>query len=318
MTESNRAQTIITVDPLFKNLLIMAKNVAASKATVLITGESGTGKELVARYIHGNSPRAHKRMVSINCAAVPEGLLESELFGHEKGAFTGAIERKIGKFELANESTLLLDELGELPFHLQAKLLRALQEGEVERVGGGRPIKVNVRVVATTNRDLKEMIRENKFREDLYYRLNVIPVTIPPLRERPGDLELLTKHFIDIAVQQNGVTQKTLGPQAFQKLKKWTWPGNVRELQNVLERAVLTSEYSNIGEADIHIPEVEETNILRGLAPGMTVSEVERMLILKTLDFTDQNRTHAARMLGISIRTLRNKINEYRSGGFLE
>lgn len=312
------SQTIITVDPHFKNLLIMAKNVAASKATVLITGESGTGKELVSKYIHSHSPRASRRMVSINCAAVPDGLLESELFGHEKGAFTGAIERKIGKFELAHESTLLLDELSELPLHLQAKLLRALQEGEIERLGGERPININVRVVATTNRDLKEMIRKGEFREDLFYRLNVIPLTIPPLRERPRDLDCLSRYFVDAACAANGLIRKRLSPAAFQKLRQWTWPGNVRELQNVIERSVLTTESEIIDESNVQLPEVDSDHRHMGLTPGMTVSEAEKLLILKTLDFTSQNRTHAARMLGISIRTLRNKINEYRAEGSFE
>lgn len=320
MTQFNeqKSASIITVDPLFKNLLIMANNVAASKATVLVTGESGTGKELVAQYIHNNSPRNQKKMVTINCAAIPEGLIESELFGHEKGAFTGAVEKKVGRFELANQSTLLLDELGELPLHLQAKLLRALQEGEFERVGGTQPIKVNVRVIATTHRDLKEMIRKGEFREDLYYRLNVIPMHIPPLRERPGDIEHLSRFIVDAAVAQNGKEKKALTPLAIGKLKRWTWPGNVRELQNILQRAVLTSGEGLIQDFDISIPEIEEAPKRNGLTPGMTVSEAERLLIIKTLEFTDQNRTHAARMLGISIRTLRNKINEYKVEGQFE
>ncbi|NJL23740.1 MAG: sigma-54-dependent Fis family transcriptional regulator [Calothrix sp. SM1_5_4] len=217
----------------------VAESVATSRASVLITGESGTGKELLARFIHAKSPRSLKRFVALNCAAVPEGLLESELFGFERGAFTGADQRKIGKFEQANESTFLLDEISEMPLLLQAKLLRVLQEGEVERLGGQGPVKVNVRIVATTNRALEQMVKSGEFREDLYYRLNVIPLQVPPLRARPLDIEILSRHFVEMSCADNGVPLKRLADDALLKLKSYGWPGNVRELQNVIERSIL-------------------------------------------------------------------------------
>lgn len=292
----------------------MAESVAVSRASVLITGESGTGKELLARFIHAKSPRAVKRFVALNCAAVPEGLLESELFGFEKGAFTGADQRKLGKFEQAHESTFLLDEISEMPLLLQAKLLRVLQEGEVERLGGQVPQKVNVRIIATTNRSLEAMVKSGEFREDLYYRLNVIPLQIPPLRVRPLDIENLSAHFVATSCAENGMPGKVLSEQAKQKLKNYRWPGNVRELQNVIERSILLSQVQEIGEEHILLPEASEQEPMHSFSPGMTVGEVERLLILKTLEFTSQNRTKAAEMLGISIRTLRNKLNEYKGG----
>jgi transcriptional regulator with PAS, ATPase and Fis domain len=297
-----------------RKILETADSVAASRATILITGESGTGKEMLARYIHSKSPRAQRRLVAINCAAVPEGLLESELFGFERGAFTGADQRKLGKFEQANDSTFLLDEISEMTLPLQAKLLRVLQESEVERLGGTAPIRVNVRVIATTNRGLEKMVKANQFREDLYYRLNVIPLHVPPLRARPFDLEVLAKHFVETSSRENQLVPKLLSEGALERLRKYSWPGNVRELQNVIERTVLLSGHSQHIEADqIQLNETEtQMNSTEALNPGMTVGEAERLLIMKTLDFTDQNRTRAAEMLGISIRTLRNKLNEYR------
>jgi two-component system response regulator FlrC len=289
----------------------IAENVATSRAAVLISGESGTGKELLARFIHAKSPRALKRFVAVNCAAVPEGLLESELFGFEKGAFTGADQRKIGKFELANDSTFLLDEISEMALPLQAKLLRVLQEGEIERLGGSQPVKVNVRIVATTNRDLESMVKAGTFREDLFYRLNVIPLAVPALRLRPGDIEFLARHFVDTSCAENTLSAKFLSDQAVLKLRNYPWPGNVRELQNVMERSVLLSASEAIGPDQILLAEVTGQPE-KPLAPGMTVGEAERLLIMKTLDFTRQNRTKAAEMLGISIRTLRNKLNEYK------
>ena len=291
----------------------VAESVATSRATILITGESGTGKELLARFIHGKSPRAARRFVAVNCAAVPEGLLESELFGYEKGAFTGADQRKIGKFEQANESTFLLDEISEMPLPLQAKMLRVLQEGEVERLGGAAPVKVNVRLVATTNRSLDKMVKAGLFREDLFYRLNVIPLQIPALRTRPLDIDSLAQHFVQFSCTENSLAPKRLSSDALEKMKSYGWPGNVRELQNVIERSVLLGSGQEISGQQILLPE-EALNENGGhsFSPGMTVGEAERLLIMKTLEHTGENRTRAAEMLGISIRTLRNKLHEYR------
>lgn len=304
---------IQSADPKMKNIFEIAENVAVSRASVLITGESGTGKELLARYIHAKSPRAIRRFVALNCAAIPEGLLESELFGYERGAFTGADQRKAGKFEQAHESTFLLDEISEMPLPLQAKLLRVLQEGEVERLGGQSPVAVNVRIIATTNRALDKMVKNGEFREDLFYRLNVIPLQVPALRARPLDIELLAKCFVESSCAENGLANKQLSPQALEKLRAYRWPGNVRELQNVVERSVLMASGQEIAAEQILLNETEtfgtETEPFK---PGMTVGEAERLLILKTLEFTGQNRTRAAEMLGISIRTLRNKLNEYK------
>lgn len=301
---------IQSLDPKMRKVYEVAENIATSRAAVLITGESGTGKELLARYIHAKSPRALRRFVALNCAAVPEGLLESELFGFERGAFTGADQRKAGKFELAHESTFLLDEISEMPLLLQAKLLRVLQEGEIERLGGREPVRVNVRIIATTNRSLDEMVKKGEFREDLFYRLNVIPLNVPALRSRIQDIELLAHHFVDTSCAENHLPERKLSPAAVEKLKRYPWPGNVRELQNVVERSVLLATGPEIGPDQILLSEVNppETN----LAPGMTVGEAERLLIMKTLEFTGQNRTKAAEMLGISIRTLRNKLHEYK------
>jgi transcriptional regulator with PAS, ATPase and Fis domain len=304
---------IQTADPKMKKILEIAEGVAQSRATILITGESGTGKELLARFLHAKSPRRLKRLVAINCAAVPEGLLESELFGFERGAFTGADQRKIGKFEQAHQSSFLLDEVSEMPLLLQAKLLRVLQEGEVERLGGQAPIKINVRVIATTNRPLEQMVREGSFREDLYYRLNVIPMQIPPLRSRPLDIEVLSRHFADVSSQQNGLPARTFTSAALERLLSYPWPGNIRELQNIVERSVLLCPDQKISPDQVVLPELA-TPPAHQLAAGMTVTEAERLLIMKTLEFTGQNRTRAAEMLGISIRTLRNKLHEYKVG----
>lgn len=300
-------------DPKMKKIYEVAESIAVSRASVLISGESGTGKELLARFIHSRSPRKNGPFRALNCAAVPEGLLESELFGYERGAFTGADQRKTGKFEQADGGTFLLDEVSELPLLLQAKLLRVLQEGEVERLGGSSPQKVNVRVVATSNRSLEQMVRDAQFREDLFYRLNVIPMRIPPLRERPLDIETLAAEFTRRSCRENGFPPKLVGPDAMVKLKAYGWPGNVRELQNTIERTVLLCPDQMIPAAGLLLPDSGAKEPERApLAPGMTVGEVERLLILKTLEFTGQNRTRAAEMLGISIRTLRNKLNEYK------
>lgn len=303
---------IHTEDLKMKKILEMAENVATSRATVLIEGESGTGKELLARFIHSKSNRSSKDFCALNCAAVPEGLLESELFGYEKGAFTGADGRKIGKFELAHQSTFLLDEISELPLLLQSKILRVLQEGEIERVGGAKPIKVDVRIIAASNKNLSELVKQGRFREDLYYRLNVIPIEIPPLRARLRDIELLAKTFVEVSCVENGLGQKVLDESAMKKLRNWSWPGNVRELQNVIERSLLLSDSAVLSAQQIQIENYSEKKRESGLQVGMTVEEAERLLIMKTLEYTAQNRTQAAQMLGISIRTLRNKLNEYK------
>jgi len=310
---SGKIDIIHSADPRMKKIYEVAESVAVSRASILITGESGTGKELLARLIHAKSPRATRRFVAVNCAAVPEGLLESELFGYEKGAFTGADQRRAGKFELANDSTFLLDEISEMALPLQAKLLRVLQESEVERLGGNGPVKVNVRIIATTNRSLEKMVKAGEFREDLYYRLNVIPLAIPPLRSRPLDIENLAQHFSALSAAENGLPEKALTAEAMGKLKAYRWPGNVRELQNVIERSVLLATDAEVSAEQILLPEEEVAQgSEHSFNPGMTVGEAERLLIMKTLDFTGQNRTRAAEMLGISIRTLRNKLNEYK------
>ncbi len=304
---------IYTSDPILQRLLTIAENIASSRASVLITGESGTGKELFARFIHTRSHRASKPFVAINCAAVPENLLESELFGYEKGAFTGADHRKPGKFELANNSTFLLDEVTEISLNLQAKLLRVIQEGEVERLGGSAPIKVNVRLIATSNRDLQSEMKQGRFRDDLFYRLNVIPLRIPPLRERKRDIELLAHQFLDVACQDNGLQQKILTEAALTKMRSWSWPGNVRELKNVVERSALLQPSRELHADDILIADYQAEPIAseNGLQAGMTVEEAEKLLILKTLEHTGQNRTQAAKLLGLSVRTLRNKLHTY-------
>lgn len=315
MESAGQPDLLKTADPEMQKILRLAENVASSRATVLICGESGTGKEVLARFIHSKSPRSQRRLVAVNCAAIPSELLESELFGFEKGAFTGAAQAKPGKFEIANESSFLLDEISEMPLLLQAKLLRVIQEGEIERLGAKSPTKVNVRLIATTNRDLAEMVRAGQFREDLYYRLNVIPLSVPPLRSRPRDIDLLARFFVEVSAHLNGKAPKRLSDGALTKLKQWHWPGNVRELENVIERSVLTSMADEIIADEVSINGFDAATATREdgatFSPGMTISEAERRLIMKTLEYTNQNRTRAAQMLGISIRTLRNKLHEY-------
>jgi two-component system response regulator FlrC len=314
---TNDARDFVTADPEMRRIVALAQNVATSRATVLLCGESGSGKEVLARFIHGKSPRAKKRFIAVNCAAIPGELLESELFGYERGAFTGAGQSKPGKFELAHEGTFLLDEISELPILLQAKLLRVIQEGEVERLGSKSPVKVNVRLIATTNRDLAAMVKNSQFREDLFYRLNVIPLNIPPLRHRPSDIELLARRILELSRIENGKPDLVFSAAAINKLQCWAWPGNVRELENVIERSVLLAPASILEASEIHIEGFTslQTKADTQLTPGRTILEVERELIYKTLEHTNQNRTHAARMLGISIRTLRNKLREYGSEG---
>jgi transcriptional regulator with PAS, ATPase and Fis domain len=305
-------------------IMNLARTVAQSKATVLIQGESGTGKELMATLIHQSSNRVNKPFVAINCAAIPENLLESELFGYERGAFTGAIAPKAGKFELANGGTILLDEISEMDIRLQAKLLRVIQEGEVDRIGGRRPTPVDVRIVATTNRNLADCVREGSFREDLFYRLNVVNLTLPSLRERTGDVKVLAEKFIRFYAEKNGKGLSGISQEALAVLDMHTWPGNVRELENVLERAVITAQGMLIQSKDIVIerrPRSETVDFTASMAkdadknpwsPGETLNDIERMVILQALGYHQGNRTHTAKALGISIRTLRNKLAEYR------
>ncbi|MBW1739591.1 MAG: sigma-54-dependent Fis family transcriptional regulator [Deltaproteobacteria bacterium] len=305
---------IITRNRQMLDLLDLAKTVADSKAAVLIQGESGTGKELFARFIHNQSSRRNKTFVAVNCAALPEGLLESELFGHEKGAFTGAVSRKLGKFELARGSTILLDEISEMNIQLQAKLLRVLQESEVDRVGGQHPIPIDVRVIGTTNQDIESAIEAKKFRADLYYRLNVIPIRLPPLRDRKDDIPLLADYFIKKYNKIDGRDVKGLTKDAAQTLMRMHWPGNVRELENVMERAVLLCGGDLIDKDALFAGERPKAAGMpeSSSIPAGSLKEMEKRVILETLDQTNGNRTHAAEILGISVRTLRNKLNEYR------
>lgn len=360
---------LICQDMAMQRTLDMAQKIAPSEASVLITGESGTGKEVIAHYIHNHSRRKERPFISINCAAIPENLLESELFGHEKGAFTGAVARRLGKFEEANTGTLLLDEISEMHPLLQAKLLRAIQEREIDRLGGTQPIKVDIRVLATSNRNLEEEVQKGNFREDLFFRLNVVNVAIPPLRDRPGDIIPLANFFIEKYAETNGVAPLPLSADSQQKLLTHGWRGNVRELENTMHRAILLATGSHIDtEAIILSGESQATTMahssnsaaaslpqntgfrtnagavgsppLPPVAPtmpataegdmvpeahasdpatrhlvGRTVADVERELIIDTLSHCYGNRTHAATILGISIRTLRNKLRQYRDEG---
>jgi len=305
---------IITEDAKMNRLLQEAREIAHSQAAIFIQGESGTGKELFARYIHNYSNRRDRPFVAINCSALPETLLESELFGHEKGSFTGAITRKKGKFELANHGTMLLDEISEMNIQLQSKLLRVLQEREIDRIGGTAPIPVDVRIIATTNTDSEKQIRDGKFREDLYYRLNVIPFHLPPLKDRRDDIPLLARHFIEKYNRLDKRNVKGLTEVAIDLLMQMPWKGNVRELENVMERAVLMCKGDFIDEKDLGSHEkmraVETTRLT--FVPSVSLKEMEKKVIFHALDQTNGNRTRAADILGISVRTLRNKLNEYR------
>ncbi len=310
---SQDAVAIVTGDPTFKRVLEIAVSVASSSASVLVQGESGTGKELIARLLHTSGKQDNEPFVAVNCAALPENLLESELFGHEKGAFTGATATKIGKFEQANGGTILLDEISEMELPLQAKLLRVLQEREVDRIGGTKPIPVDVRVVATTNRDIRQTVAKGDFREDLYYRLNVIPLYVPSLRERKGDIKLLLEYFIRRF--SNGAAKKITDAQ-LKKLEDYAWPGNVRELQNACQRAVLLAQDGDLQAEHFLLGAIDSTQESEGddslrLRSGLSVAEAEKRLILETLRVTNNNKTKAAELLGISIRTLRNKLHEY-------
>lgn len=336
---SEENNTLIGSDPAMARVMKLADQIAPSDASILIMGESGTGKEVMARYIHQKSRRATGPFVSLNCAAIPENLLESELFGHEKGAFTGAVARRIGKFEEASGGTLLLDEVTEMAPRLQAKLLRAIQELEIDRVGGNTPVKVDIRVLATTNRSIEAEVEAGTFREDLYFRLNVVSLYLPPLRERPNDIALLADHFAKKYAEANGLPEKALSPEVLDLLLRHGWRGNVRELENTMHRAVLMSMEDVIEpdaillsgkpadpppaphqapahplDATADAPPRSGVGLSGGLV-GKTVAEVERDLILETLHHTFGNRTHAATILGISIRTLRNKLKLYSEEG---
>lgn len=342
---------IVGNNPALSRVLALAQRVAKSKATVLISGESGTGKEMFARYLHAASGRGERPFVAVNCAALPEHLLESELFGHEKGAFTGAVARKPGKFELADGGTLLLDEISEMDLALQAKLLRVLQEGEIDRVGGTESVAVDVRILATTNRDLEAWAAEGKFRQDLFFRLNVIPLRLPALRERGDDILALAHFFMDMYSKEYALPPATLSDEAADWLMDYNWPGNVRELQNLMERAVLLCGGEAIvpghflldpdswplfeeeqSEADplptlsedasfssekgtAHVRPGQEDPMPSFAGAVIPLHEMERIMIVKGLEQTAGNRTQAAELLGISVRTLRNKLNEYRAQG---
>ena len=296
---------VITQDEKMKSIIQLSHSVARSDMSVLILGESGTGKELLARLIHKSSRRSGKPLVAVNCAAIPDNLLESELFGFEKGAFTGAVEKKAGKFELAHGGTILLDEIGEMSSTLQAKLLRVLQEKEVDRIGSRQPIPVDVRVIATTNRELHREIDEGRFREDLYFRLSVFPLQLPPLRERPDDVKLLSDHFagkfaLELNKAISGFTEEAI---AF--LISRPWKGNIRELENVIHRAVLMAGSDVIGVDDFMI----EDNVAHSPSGGGSIKDMEMELILKTLEETNGNKSRAAKVLGVSVRTIRNKLS---------
>jgi len=333
---------MISADPSMKHVIQLADQVARSEASILVTGESGVGKEVMARYLHENSRRKDKPFISVNCAAIPDNLLESELFGHEKGAFTGAVARRIGKFEEADGGTLLLDEISEMDARLQAKLLRAIQERVIDRVGGTKPVKVDIRIIATSNRDLARAVSEGTFREDLLYRLNVVNLRLPSLRERPGDIAVLADHFVKKYAAANGVPARPLSAAAQRAIVAHRWPGNVRELENAMHRAVLLASGMEIDVEAIRLPDgrplMMDAATPASAAPsaldagpaaraaqaadavtrsfvGQTVAAMEKTLILDTLTHCLGNRTHAANILGISIRTLRNKLNEYADEG---
>lgn len=361
--EQGSGPRIVGHNPAIARVLKLARQVAGSRATVLISGESGTGKEMFARYLHAMSKRARGPFVAVNCAALPEHLLESELFGHEKGAFTGAISRKLGKFELADGGTILLDEISEMDLALQAKLLRVLQENEIDRVGGTETVHVDVRVLATTNRNLEDWVKQGKFRQDLYFRLNVIPLRLPSLRERGDDVLELARFFMDMYVREYQLPPTSLSEAAIDWLSTYDFPGNVRELQNLMERAVLLANgrpiepchflleedswpiFEETGEDGVQperpalaptggevspnaaepatLPAAVAPSAAGGQAPAagafagsvIPLHEMERLMIIKGLEATAGNRTQAAELLGISVRTLRNKLNEYRAAG---
>ncbi len=328
--DADSGYELLGASPPMEQLRQLIRKVARTQATVLIQGESGTGKELVARALYRQSPRSNSPFIKVNCAAIPENLIESEFFGHEKGAFTGALSKREGRFELAHSGTILLDEISEISPQVQAKLLRVLQEREFERVGGNRPIKVDVRVLATTNRHLEQSVERKEFRQDLYFRLNVVPIHVPPLRERLQDVPHLAEQFVRRFARKHGIDVRGISPNCMAALTTHAWPGNVRELQNVIERAViLCAEGDLIGVDHLGfeptagaVPAVPAAAAVAGVAAVAvtgggataeppTLAELERRHILAVLETTHGNRTQAARLLGISIRTLRNKLHEY-------
>ena len=318
-------ESIVGRSEVMEHLFEQMKMVAPTRSSVLIVGESGTGKELVANAIHVNSPRAEERFLAINCGAIPHDILESELFGHEKGSFTGAVGRKIGKFELAHQGTLFLDEIAELSPALQVKLLRVLEERKIMRVGGGELLDVDFRLVAATNRDLEQLVEEERFRDDLYYRLKVVTLRIPPLRERPDDLPLLTEHFLRELSAEHGKPEMTLGADALEAMGRYAWPGNVRQLKNTLESMVIFHPGGDLG-ADALPPELREATRVSGagsavqplVGPTRSMEEIERQAILETLERTKGHRAEASRMLGIGLRTLQRKLKDYRDQGYYE
>jgi two-component system response regulator FlrC len=304
----------VAFDSQMRRILNLAEKISSKRATVLLEGESGTGKEVIARYIHCIGDRADKPFIAINCAALPENLLESELFGHEKGAFTGAVSRKKGKFELAQGGILLLDEISEMPVSLQAKLLRVLQEREIDRVGGLFAVPIDVRVIATTNRDLEKETEAGRFRLDLYYRLNVLPIKIPPLRKRVGDIVPLAEFFLKKHAELNGEPIKRLADEAIAFLRSLPWPGNVRELENLMERVSLLADSENVDQHDIEglmRPVGRSQSESSGSVQVVPLKDMEKRMIFQALQDHQGNRTHASKVLGISVRTLRNKLNEY-------
>jgi two-component system response regulator AtoC len=312
--EDSKRPLLVAESPAMKKILQDLEKIAKSHASVFITGESGTGKEVIAGAIHELSSRAQYPFIKVNCAAIPETLLESEFFGHERGAFTGAHIKKIGRFELADKGTLLLDEVTEIPLVLQPKLLRAIQEQEFERVGGTRPLKVNLRFLATSNRSMQEAIETKIFREDLFYRLNVVPIQLPPLRERKEDLLPLATHFLERFCKENHKPMKGFTEAARKKLLDYPWPGNVRELANILERTVVL-DFAPVIDAEHLYLDSTLTAAPKELKKGITLHEMEKRLILETLEENHQNRTKTAAILGISVRTLRNKLHEYGECG---
>jgi len=313
------ADEFITQNAETRRLLDQVALIAPSCASVLVVGESGTGKERLSRFIHQCSNRSERAFIAVNCAAIPEGMLESELFGHEKGAFTGATSARPGKFELAHQGTLLLDEITEMPLHLQAKLLRVLQEGEVDRLGGRAPVKIDVRVIATSNRDIEKAAANHEFRQDLYYRLNVVTVNLPPLRERSSDILPLAKHFLAHFSKMYGKSAPEIGTAALQKINTFAWPGNVRELENCMHRAFLMCASDEISPEHLSLAPTPaqaptQNDPAAAITAGMSIRDMERALICETIQHVRGNRTEAAKLLGISIRTLRNKLNDIKSG----
>lgn len=308
VVKKNPYELILSESMVMQKVLSDIEKIAQSSAAVFISGESGTGKEVIAHAVHYQSPRAARPFVKVNCAAVPESLIESEFFGHEKGSFTGALEQRMGRFEMAHQGTLLLDEVSEIPLGLQAKLLRVVQEQEFERVGGSKPIHVDVRLIATSNRNMKEMVDQKLFREDLFFRLNVIPIQLPPLRERKDDIVTLANYFLERFCEENQKRKKQFSPAAQTCLIDYSWPGNIRELANTVERAVVMHTGDIIDIAHLHLDPKAPALLTLPMCNELTLAEMERRHILETLSKFNHNRTRTAEALGINVRTLRNKL----------